>query len=77
MQEKEAERKTSRMSAAMTTETRNSNTTNLDTMTSLEIVRAMNREDELVPLAIRGHLEEIARVAEWGKESIRNGGRIF
>ena len=77
MQEKEAEKKTSRMSAAMTTETRNSNTMNLDSMTSLEIVRAMNREDELVPLAIRGHLEEIARVAEWGKESIRNGGRIF
>ena len=60
-----------------TTETRNANTMNLDRMTSLEIVRAMNREDQTVPLAIREHLEEIARVADWGKESLEKGGRIF
>ncbi len=60
-----------------TTESRNRNTMNLDCMTSLEIVRAMNREDESVPLAIRDHLEEIARIADWGKESLGRGGRIF
>ena len=65
------------MPISNTTETRNANTMNLDRMTSLEIVRAMNREDQTVPLAIREHLEEIARVADWGKESLGKGGRIF
>ena len=51
----------------MTTETRNRNTMDLDSMTSLEIVRVMNREDEAVPLAIRDHLEEIAGIADWGR----------
>ena len=51
----------------MTTETRNRNTMDLDSMTSLEIVRVMNREDEAFPLAIRDHLEEIARIADWGR----------
>ena len=61
----------------MTTEMRNMNTMTLDSMTSLEIVRAMNREDESIPRAIHDHLEEIARVVEWGKESLLSGGRIF
>ncbi len=61
----------------MTTETRNINTMILDTMSPLEIVRAMNREDESIPRAIHDHLEEIAQVAEWGKESLRRGGRII
>ena len=38
---------------AMTTETRNPNTMNLDTMSVQEILTIMNREDEKVPLAIR------------------------
>ena len=61
----------------MITETRNENTMNLDGMTPLEIVRAMNREDEQIPCAIRAHLEEIALVAQWGIESLKQGGRIF
>ena len=65
------------MSNQMTTERRNENTMDLDSMTALEIVRAMNREDEKVPLAIRDHLEEIARIAQWGRESLAQGGRIF
>ena len=61
---------------AMTTESRNPNTMDLDTMTPLEIVTVMNREDEKVPLAIRNCLPQIARCAELAGQALRSGGRI-
>ena len=61
----------------MTTETRNKETMDLDTLSALEILQIMNREDEKIPSAIRPHLGEIAQVVEWGKASLRQGGRIF
>ena len=39
----------SKRSKTMTTETRNPNTMDLDIMSPLEVVTAMNREDEKVP----------------------------
>ena len=45
----------------MTTELRNPQTMQLDTLSSLEIREIMNQEDASVPRAIHGHLEEIAR----------------
>ena len=62
---------------AMTTESRNPNTMELDTMSPLEIVTVMNREDEKVPLAIRACLPQIARCAELSGEALRAGGRII
>ncbi len=50
---------------------------NLDEMSALEIVTEMNREDAEIPEAIRPHLPEIAQVAEWGAQSLSDGGRIF
>ena len=61
----------------MTTEQRNPDTMNLDEMTTLQIVTEMNREDAGIPAAIRPHLPEIAKVAQWGAESLPKGGRIF
>ena len=61
----------------MTAELRNARTMDLDSLSSLEIVTAMNQEDETVPRAVGAHLEEIAQIVEWGKESLRQGGRIF
>ena len=61
----------------MTTEMRNPGTMDLDTMTPLEIVTVMNLEDGFIPGAVRKHLKEIARAAEWGIESLRKDGRIF
>ena len=61
----------------MTTESRNPNTMDLDTMSALEIVTVMNREDEKVPLAIRECLPQIARCAELAGEALRCGGRIL
>lgn len=61
---------------AMTTESRNQNTMNLDTMTALEIVTVMNKEDEKVPAAIAQVLPQIARCAELATHTMQSGGRI-
>ena len=62
---------------AMTTESRNTNTMHLDTMTALEVVTVMNREDEKVPQAIARVLPQIARVAELARDAIAAGGRVI
>ena len=61
----------------MSTETRNQNTMNLDTMTPLEVVTVMNSEDAKVPEAIKPALPNIAQCVTWAIESIENGGRII
>lgn len=61
----------------MSTEARNPDTMDLDLMSPLEIITVMNNENALLPEAIRPHLEEIARVAEWGIEALRQGGRLI
>lgn len=62
---------------AMTTETRNKNTMNLDTMSSLEIVTIMNKEDSKVPKAIESQLPAIAGVVDKCVLSLSSGGRII
>lgn len=61
----------------MTTETRNPRTMELDQMSALGIVTAMNREDAGVPAAIAQVLPAIAQAAEWAESSFRCGGRLF
>ena len=62
---------------SMTTEARNPETLNLDSMSSLDIVSAMNREDAKVPAAISKVLPEIAKAVDWCTESLECGGRII
>lgn len=61
----------------MTTERRNPRTMQLDMMSELEIVTAMNDEDARVPLAIAKKLPEIAQAAQWAVEAFEQGGRLF
>ena len=61
----------------MTTEKRNPNTMGLDTMTPLEIVTVMNREDANVANAVREQLPQIAIISQWAANSLRNGGRLI
>ena len=63
--------------SGLTTETRNKNTLNLDTMSPLEIAQVMNQEDENVVAGVRAVLPEIATVIEWCTDSLRRGGRII
>lgn len=59
------------------TERRNSATENLDSMSALEIVSVMNREDTLVPPRIRRALPQIAKAVDLIAEGFVKGGRLI
>ncbi len=59
------------------TERRNRATENLDTMTALELVEVMNREDAAVPRAIKRVLPDIAQAVDVIAHCFANGGRLI
>src|SRR5712692_9969225 len=59
------------------TEEENPRTTNLSSLSSLEIVSVMNSEDEGVAIAVRAVLPDVARVVDGIVERLRAGGRLF
>ena len=61
----------------LSTEKRNPDTKNLDSMSTLEIVKAMNLEDKKVPEAINEHLEEISLIIEDAVDALKRNGRII
>jgi N-acetylmuramic acid 6-phosphate etherase len=61
----------------LTTERRNPTTENLDRMSALAIVTAMNREDAKVPRAIRKVLPEIAKAVDLVAQRLADGGRLI
>lgn len=58
------------------TETRNSRSTALDTKSTLEILRIINREDRTVAAAVTKVIPEIARAVDWAVDALRAGGRL-
>ena len=61
----------------LSTETRNPETMNLDEMSSLEIVQAMNKEDIKVPQIITHLLPLIAKVVDICAVALKTKNRIF
>lgn len=61
----------------LTTERRNPATENFDSMSALELVTVMNREDSLVPRRVRRALPEIAKAVELIADSFAKGGRLI
>lgn len=59
------------------TEQENPRTTNLSSLSSLEIVSAMNDEDAHVAIAVRAILPKIAKAVDGITDRLRNGGRLF
>lgn len=59
------------------TESRNSNSVNLDTMSPLEIVRLMNEEDKSIAYCVENSLEEIARLIEEVTNAFKRSGRLI
>ena len=58
------------------TEQRNPNSTHIDQLTALEIVRLMNQEDKQVPLAIEACVPQIAQAVEKIVSAFQQGGRL-
>lgn len=61
----------------LTTECQNENTTQIDQLPTLEMVRQINAEDKRVPLAIEKTLPEIAKAIDAITERLQGGGRLF
>jgi N-acetylmuramic acid 6-phosphate etherase len=59
------------------TEHQNAASKNLDRMTSLQIVRLMNREDRRIATAVAKEVPAIARAADAIVNAICNGGRLI
>ena len=61
----------------LTTEARNPLTKNLDSMSTIELVRLMNSEDEKVPSAVKKVAEPIAQAIDVIAERLSAGGRLI
>ncbi|MGA8221392.1 MAG: N-acetylmuramic acid 6-phosphate etherase [Candidatus Acidiferrales bacterium] len=65
------------MSKPVKTEQRNPRSRGLDTKTTIEILRLLNREDSRVALAVRRELPKIARVVDAIVKSIGSRGKLI
>ncbi len=59
------------------TEQSNPKSHNIDSLSTIEMLRLMNHEDATVPLAVAEQLEKIATVIDMTVSSIRSGGRVI
>jgi N-acetylmuramic acid 6-phosphate etherase len=59
------------------TETRNPNTSDIDALSALEILRRINAEDEKVPDAVAAAIPDIARLVDGLVARMREGGRLI
>ncbi len=63
--------------SSLVTEQNNPNTLNIDIATTEKILRLINNEDKLVPIAVESVIPDIARAVEIVTEGLRRGGRLF
>nr|WP_281244580.1 N-acetylmuramic acid 6-phosphate etherase [Thermoflavimicrobium dichotomicum] len=63
--------------ARLTTETRNQRTMQIDRMSTGEILRLMNEEDQKVALSVKEVLPDIEKVVDWTVQALKRGGRII
>lgn len=61
----------------LTTEQRNANTTHIDTMSTLEMVKTINNEDEKIAQAVGTQDEKIAQAIDIGAKRYHDGGRLI
>ena len=63
--------------AALLTETRNPRTTHIDTMSTLDQLRAINFEDHAAVDAVEAALPQIAPVVDRIVRGMKEGGRLI
>ena len=61
----------------LTTETRNPKSSELDTLSSLEIIQIMNEEDHKVAQAIQKQLPQISKAVDLIVKQLNQGGRVI
>lgn len=61
----------------LTTEQRNPNSINIDKISTFEILKIINNEDKLVPLAVEKEIPYIEQAVEIVVNAIKNGGRLL
>lgn len=61
----------------LSTEQSNPNTANIDSVSTLEMVRLINQEDQRVALAVAAVLPEIAAAIDLIAAQLQQGGRLF
>jgi len=63
--------------ASLVTEQRNTNTMDIDTKSTEEIIKLISEEDKKVAYAVEKEIPHIAKAAELIVESFKKGGRLF
>ena len=61
----------------ISTERRNVNTKNIDIASTCQILKMINNEDKLVPLAVEKSIDQISSVVDVVTEAFVNGGRLL
>ncbi|MGB6129135.1 MAG: N-acetylmuramic acid 6-phosphate etherase [Psychrilyobacter sp.] len=61
----------------MVTESRNKNTTNIDMLNTIDMVKVINNEDKKVALAVEKELKNIAKAIDKISYAFLNGGRLI
>ncbi|MGL4906952.1 MAG: N-acetylmuramic acid 6-phosphate etherase, partial [Plesiomonas sp.] len=61
----------------LVSESRNSNTMDLDTLPTVEMLQRFNEEDQRVPLAVKQELPAIARAVDVITAAFQQGGRLI
>lgn len=61
----------------LVTEQRNPNTMDIDSRSTLEILKCINQEDKKVPFRVEEQLPQIAKAVDLIVDSLRDGGRLF
>lgn len=61
----------------LSTEQRNPKSTNIDFLSTKEVLKIINEEDKLVPQAVENELPYIEKAVDCIVESLKNGGRLL
>ena len=61
----------------ITTEQRNPRTMDIDSKSTIEILKIINEEDKTVPIAVEKELEYISQSVDIIVEAIKRGGRLL
>lgn len=61
----------------MVTESRNAASTNIDQLSTIDMLQVINNEDKQVPLAVEKVLPQVAQLVDKVAQAFLNGGRLI